>query len=80
MDQKQFESLMAEQDAAFVAKKTAVENEIRSIKIEIEECHKNHDMRVSELKAAILELEMKLADAKKDHAVGRAALMKGFCE
>lgn len=80
MEQKVLESQLAELEANYIVKKTAVEDKIRNTRIAIEDCNKIHAMHISEYKSTVLDLEKELAAAKMRYAVERAEVMKRFCE
>ena len=80
MERKYVEFQLTELEADFTAKKTVVEDKIRSIRVMIENQRKEHEAIIVGLKVSILELETELSGIKRDYTAERAEIMKQFCD
>ena len=78
MDQKQFDAQLVEIEAQYIANKTDIEEDIRNLRVEMEQECALHDQRIHDIKMKITVKEIVLAGFKKEFIRQKADLHAEF--
>ena len=78
MDQKQFDAQLVEIEAQYIAYKTDIEEDIRNLRVEMEQECALHDQRIHDIKMKITVKESVLAGFKKEFIRQKADLHAEF--
>lgn len=80
MERMYVDCQLTELEASFIAKKTVVEDKIRTIRVMIENQRKEHEAVMAGLKVSILEHESELPEIRRNYTAEKAEIMKQLCD